>query len=203
MSPHPSSCPSPGRSTSDPGMRTKPVTYRATPTRDATPWLALVNALLAALGLALPLPIANAATSLLELVRPKTEIPAQMTELPKHEAAGSALIRRRILSHTDASRPRHRRGRLFFSSFGDRRSFSCGSGEVSVRKRCSGSIAVDPRCLRVSGSLASGSPSDRLVRGRHQAAGAVTTTSDGGSARAGRREGKPVRATACLSPPIH
>jgi len=45
--------------------------------------LALVNALLASLGLALPLPIANAAGSLLELVRPKLPIPAQMTVLPK------------------------------------------------------------------------------------------------------------------------
>ncbi|TDD29144.1 hypothetical protein E1218_05300 [Kribbella turkmenica] len=45
--------------------------------------LALVNALLASLGLALPLPIANAASSLLELVRPKTPIPAQMSVLPK------------------------------------------------------------------------------------------------------------------------
>jgi hypothetical protein len=45
--------------------------------------LALVNALLVALGLALPVPIANAASSLLELVRPKVPIPAQMTELPK------------------------------------------------------------------------------------------------------------------------
>jgi hypothetical protein len=45
--------------------------------------LALVNALLASLGLALPLPIAKAATSLLELVRAKTAVPAQMTTLPK------------------------------------------------------------------------------------------------------------------------
>ena len=45
--------------------------------------LALVNALLASLGLALPLPIANAASSLLELVRGKTPVPAQMTTLPK------------------------------------------------------------------------------------------------------------------------
>ncbi|GAA2820904.1 hypothetical protein [Kribbella solani] len=45
--------------------------------------LALVNALLASLGLALPLPIAGAAASLLQLVRPQVPIPAQMTELPK------------------------------------------------------------------------------------------------------------------------
>jgi hypothetical protein len=45
--------------------------------------LALVNALLASLGLALPLPVANAASSLLELVRPNLPIPAQMTVLPK------------------------------------------------------------------------------------------------------------------------
>ena len=45
--------------------------------------LALVNALLASLGLALPLPIANAAASLLQLVRPQLPIPAQLTVLPK------------------------------------------------------------------------------------------------------------------------
>lgn len=45
--------------------------------------LALVNALLASLGLALPVPIASAATSLLQLIRPQTAIPAQITELPK------------------------------------------------------------------------------------------------------------------------
>ncbi|TDO50836.1 ricin-type beta-trefoil lectin protein [Kribbella sp. VKM Ac-2527] len=45
--------------------------------------LALVNALLASLGLALPLPIANAASSLLELVRGKTPIPGQLEVLPK------------------------------------------------------------------------------------------------------------------------
>ncbi len=45
--------------------------------------LALVNALLASLGLALPLPIANAATSLFDLVRAKTPVPAEMTTLPK------------------------------------------------------------------------------------------------------------------------
>ncbi len=45
--------------------------------------LALVNALLASLGLALPLPIANAASSLFDLVRAKSPVPAQMTTLPK------------------------------------------------------------------------------------------------------------------------
>lgn len=45
--------------------------------------LALVNALLASLGLALPLPIAGAAASLLSLLRPQLPIPAQMTTLPK------------------------------------------------------------------------------------------------------------------------
>jgi hypothetical protein len=45
--------------------------------------LALVNALLASLGLALPLPIAGAAASLLSLLRPQVPIPAQMTVLPK------------------------------------------------------------------------------------------------------------------------
>jgi len=45
--------------------------------------LALVNALLASLGLALPVPIASAAASLLQLIRPQTAIPAQMTVLPK------------------------------------------------------------------------------------------------------------------------
>ena len=42
-----------------------------------------MNALLASLGLALPLPIANAASSLLELVRPQTAVPDQMSVLPK------------------------------------------------------------------------------------------------------------------------
>lgn len=45
--------------------------------------LALVNALLASLGLALPLPIANAASSLFSLLQAKTPVPAQMTTLPK------------------------------------------------------------------------------------------------------------------------
>jgi hypothetical protein len=45
--------------------------------------LALVNALLASLGLALPLPIAGAAASLLSLLQPQLPIPAQMTTLPK------------------------------------------------------------------------------------------------------------------------
>ncbi|HET6296817.1 MAG TPA: ricin-type beta-trefoil lectin domain protein [Kribbella sp.] len=45
--------------------------------------LALVNALLASLGLALPLPIAKAASSLLELVRGKTPVPSQISVLPK------------------------------------------------------------------------------------------------------------------------
>ncbi|TWD81124.1 ricin-type beta-trefoil lectin protein [Kribbella amoyensis] len=45
--------------------------------------LALVNALLASLGLALPLPIAKAASSLLELVRGETPVPGQMSVLPK------------------------------------------------------------------------------------------------------------------------
>jgi hypothetical protein len=45
--------------------------------------LALVNALLASLGLALPLPVAKAAASLFDLVRVKHPVPAQMTTLPK------------------------------------------------------------------------------------------------------------------------
>lgn len=45
--------------------------------------LALVNALLSSLGLALPLPIAGAAASLLTLVRPQVPVPAQMETLPK------------------------------------------------------------------------------------------------------------------------
>jgi hypothetical protein len=45
--------------------------------------LALVNALLASLGLALPLPIAKAATSLFDLVRAKNPAAAQTTTLPK------------------------------------------------------------------------------------------------------------------------
>ncbi|WP_328989119.1 RICIN domain-containing protein [Kribbella sp. NBC_01245] len=45
--------------------------------------MALVNALLSALGLSLPLPIEKAAASLLELVGGKLPIPAQMQVLPK------------------------------------------------------------------------------------------------------------------------
>lgn len=45
--------------------------------------LSLVNALLSALGLALPVPVAKSANSLLDLVRKQTPVPAQMTVLPK------------------------------------------------------------------------------------------------------------------------
>ncbi|MGC4943701.1 ricin-type beta-trefoil lectin domain protein [Kribbella sp. DT2] len=45
--------------------------------------LLLVNALLSSLGLALPLPIAAAAGSLLTLVRAQTPVPAEMSVMPK------------------------------------------------------------------------------------------------------------------------
>jgi hypothetical protein len=45
--------------------------------------LQLVNAQLASLGLALPLPIANAATSLFSLIQKMNPVPAQLTTLPK------------------------------------------------------------------------------------------------------------------------